>query len=50
MGGAIGGGGGGKNPADKLMAPIKKLGQMMKSLPNPMDLLGGMGESAKGGE
>lgn len=50
MGGIVGGsGGGGKNPADKLMAPIKKLSSLMKALPNPLDLLSGMGEGAKGG-
>ncbi len=42
----IGGGGGG---ADALN-PLKKIGKLLKSLPDPLGLLNQGGEEAKGGE
>lgn len=43
--GAISGGGGSKNPIEKLTKPLKMLEQL-----NPMKLLSSLGEGAKGGE
>ena len=45
VGGAASGGGGGKNPMEKLSKPLKMLEKL-----NPMKLMGGMSEGAKGGE
>lgn len=44
VGGAASGGGGNKNPMEKLQKPLKMLEQL-----NPMKLMGGMSEGAKGG-
>lgn len=41
---------GGSNPLEKLMKPLEKIGKLVKSLPNPLDLLTGAGEGAKGGD
>jgi len=43
-------GGGGGNPLEKLTKPLEKVGKLLSKLPNPLDLLTGMGEGAKGGE